>query len=230
MHNEQSSHVKARFGTTQRARTGHQMQSTPSRTGRAGIPASQQGASQVPNITFDYTPTRSPTKRPGPQSGRPKLGNMGPPPVPDLNVGFMTPKPLTASSRKARVLESKSGSQASDPLAAIRLIRRALIDRNTPNSNFRGLHDAFAGDAVSQSFKKQKTRMDGDTSDRGAGTPSVFEYHDQDAPDYEMQEAALQPVVEDVDRDEDMELPQEDIIVEVRSSLDTGMVLTCDSR
>lgn len=67
----------------------------------------------VPDITFEYTPTRSPTKRAGPAAAaaaRPKLGNMGPPPVPvaDLNVGFMTPKPLTASSRKARVLESKS--------------------------------------------------------------------------------------------------------------------------
>jgi hypothetical protein len=143
---------------------------------------------------------------------------MGPPPVPDLNVGFMTPKPLTASSRKARVLESKSAC-ALGLVDGVMLMRFALLDRNTPNSNFRGLHDAFAGDAASQSFKKQKTGMDGDAADRGAGTPSVFEYHDQDAPDYEMQEAAFQPVVEDGDRDEDMELPQEDIIVEVSSSL-----------
>lgn len=140
---------------------------------------------------------------------------MGPPPVPDLNVGFMTPKPLTASSKKARVLESKSACRASDPVGGMRLIRCALVDRNTPNSNFRGLHDAFAGDATSQSFKKQKTGTNGDAADRDVGTPSVFEYHEQDAPDYEMQDAAFQPVVEDVDRDEDMELPQEDIIVEV---------------
>ena len=38
-----------------------------------------------------------------------KKGDMGPPPVPgDLNAGFMTPKPLTGSSRKARMVESKS--------------------------------------------------------------------------------------------------------------------------
>lgn len=103
MHNEQSSHVKARFGTTQRAR---QMQSTPSRAN--GVSASQQ--SQFPvDANYAYTPCRSPTKR-APNAGRggKRLGNMGPPPVPEmLAAGFMTPKPLTASSRKARLSNGK---------------------------------------------------------------------------------------------------------------------------
>lgn len=91
------------------------------------------------------------------------------------------------------------------------------IDKNTPNSHFRGLHDAFASDVPGEAFKKQKTGMEGDAADRGARTPSVFDYQDQDAPDYEMQEAA-QPVVDD-EGDEDMQVPQEDIIVEVSKSL-----------
>ncbi|KAJ9110796.1 hypothetical protein QFC20_002837 [Naganishia adeliensis] len=84
MHNEQSSHVKARFGT-QRTR---QMQATPSRPN--GISTSQQGgASQFPvDNNYAYTPSRSPIKKgaiaPGGSSTR--LGSMGPPPVPDLLV------------------------------------------------------------------------------------------------------------------------------------------------
>lgn len=109
MHNEQSSHVKARFGTSQRTRPA-QAQATPSRQGglRTAFIAGTQ--SQVPNITYESTPTRSPGKRLALGQGRAtRMGDMGPPPVPgDLTGGFMTPKPLTASSRKARVLESKS--------------------------------------------------------------------------------------------------------------------------
>jgi hypothetical protein len=100
MHNEQSSHVKARFGTTQRAR---QMQSTPSRAN--GVAASQQGSQFAGDTSYAYTPSRSPTKKV--PIGK-RLGSMGPPPVPELLVsGFMTPKPLTASSRKARLSNGK---------------------------------------------------------------------------------------------------------------------------
>lgn len=116
MHNEQSSHVKARFGTTQRARTAQQMQSTPSRPNRDGVSASQQGgASQFPvDVNYAYTPSRSPTKKGAATTGRTRIGSMGPPPVPDLNAGFMTPKPLTTSSRKARVSDGKSKSSATN--------------------------------------------------------------------------------------------------------------------
>lgn len=88
------------------------------------------------------------------------------------------------------------------------------IDKNTPHANFRGLHDAFAGDPASGSFKKQKTAMAGDAAVR---TPSVFDDHDQDAQDYEMQEPVFQSIAaEATERDEDLECPEEDIIVEVR--------------
>ena len=87
------------------------------------------------------------------------------------------------------------------------------IDKNTPDANFRGLHDAFASDLVSGSFKKQKTSMDGEAP---MNTPSVFDRHDQDAQDYEMQETLFQPIGADVvEQDENMDSPEEDIIFEV---------------
>ncbi|KAJ9114115.1 hypothetical protein QFC20_001631 [Naganishia adeliensis] len=193
MHNEQSSHVKARFGT-QRTR---QMQATPSRPN--GISAPQQGgASPFPvDNNYAYTPSRSPTKKgaaaPGGRSTR--LGSMGPPPVPDLLVsGFMPPQPLTASSRKARLSDGKKA------------------DRDTPtNSKFPGLLDTFTGDSQLPSHKKRNRRKDAEDGGRASPTPSVFE--EAQVQDFDMHEETY-PLVQE-EEDVHMDHAQDDIIVEV---------------
>ncbi|KAJ9110554.1 hypothetical protein QFC20_002883 [Naganishia adeliensis] len=166
---------------------------------RTASPQSQQGgASPFPvDNNYAYTPSRSPTKKgaaaPGGRSTR--LGSMGPPPVPDLLVsGFMTPQPLTASSRKARLSDGKKA------------------DRDTPtNSKFPGLLDTFTGDSQLPSHKKRNRRKDAEDGGRASPTPSVFE--GAQVQDFDMHEETY-PLVQE-EEDVHMDHAQDDIIVEV---------------
>lgn len=136
---------------------------------------------------------------------------MGPPPVPDLLVsGFMTPKPLTASSRKARPSDGKSKSCPAPAGAVPDCVAEADTDTPT-NSKFPGLLDTFTGDSQLPSHKKRNKRKDAKDGGRASPTPSVFE--EAQVQDFDMHEETY-PLVQE-EEDVFMDHDQDDIIVEV---------------
>lgn len=137
---------------------------------------------------------------------------MGPPPVPELLVsGFMTPKPLTASSRKARLSNGK-GELPCPPENWV-LIVCVEADRGTPaGGKFPGLLDTFTGDSQVPSHKKRNTRKDAEDGGRASPTPSVFQ--EEQVQDFDMHEEAY-PLVQEEEQDAYMDFVQDDIIVEV---------------
>ncbi|KAJ9113982.1 hypothetical protein QFC22_005800 [Naganishia vaughanmartiniae] len=200
MHNEQSSHIKLRIGTSQRNRNAvQQMQSTPSRPYRGTVNGSQQNLLhlQTEATSYDHTPSRSPTKKGGVAMGKKRLGSMGPPNVPDVAASFMTPaRPLTASSKKARVLQEVKN--------------KAL----TGGTDFKGLHDAFA-DSQTDTRKKRKTNGEMYETIAGSPTPSMFEQGEQDPPAWNAYDEIAPPLVDEVGQEDYEDVEEGDIITEV---------------
>jgi hypothetical protein len=145
---------------------------------------------------------------------------MGPPNVPDVAASFMTPaRPLTASSKKARVLQEVKSERRSINYSTchIRLTKlcKLCIDKVlTTGSDFRGLHDAFA-DSQMDPKKKRKTNGEMGEPIAGSPTPSMFDQGEQDPPAWNGYEEVAPPLADESGQEDYEDVDDGDIITEV---------------